>query len=166
LQPARGGSLTGSPSATRGGYPAFVWDSFDIEEAKYLARYVQNESREIDGLEHRGVVYMNIDHPVFQQEFNYWANEVWPKPDSSQVHGLVQRVYGEEAVAHVVHAQALNGTLVARKESGESVAIGKGDVSELLTPQALSAALLGLVNVEQRILTQGGGLFGGKANAR
>jgi hypothetical protein len=166
LQPARGGSLTGAPTATRGGYPAFVWGSFDVEEAKYLARYVQNESREIDGLEHRGVVYMNIDHPVFQQEFSYWANEVWPKPDSAQVHGLVQRVYGEEAVAHVVHAQALNGTLVARKESGESVAIGKGDVSELLTPQALSAALLGLVNVEQRILTQGGGLFGGKANAR
>lgn len=137
-----------------------------MEEAKYLARYVQNETRAIDGVEHRGVVYLNTDHPVFQQEFSYWANAVWPKPDAAQVRGLVQRVYGEEAVAHVVHAQNLNGTLVARTESGEPVAIGKEDVSQLLSPQALSAALLGLVNVEQRILTQGGGLFGGKANAR
>ncbi|MFB7184171.1 hypothetical protein ACFCZT_02440 [Streptomyces sp. NPDC056230] len=166
LLPTRSGTTPGSTGLMRGGYPAFVWESFDSKEAKFLARYAQNETQDVDGVEHRGVVHLNSAHPVFQQEFNYWSENVWPKATADHVRGLVQRVYGEEAVAHVVHAQSLNGTLVARTENGEAVAIGREDVSELLTPQALSAALLGLVNVEQRILTQGGGLFGSRSNAQ
>ncbi|MFC9791760.1 hypothetical protein ACFVJI_03855 [Streptomyces sp. NPDC127584] len=163
LLPNRTGSVSGTSAMTRGGYPAFKWEPFDPQEAKYLARYAQNETQEVDGVEHRGVVHLNAAHPVFQQEFSYWAQSVWPKATSDNVQDLVKRVYGEEAVAHVVHAQSLNGTLVARGEEGETVAIGREDVSELLTPQSLTAALLGLINVEQRILTQGGGLFGSRA---
>ncbi|MFE4538051.1 hypothetical protein ACFRKB_23730 [Streptomyces scopuliridis] len=166
LLPARAGSATGSTALMRGGYPAFQWEPFDSKEAKFLARYAQNETKDVDGVEHRGVVHLNSTHPVFQQEFNYWAENVWPKATNENVRHLVQRVYGEEAVAHVVHAQSLNGTLVARTETGEAVVIGRDDVGLLLTSQALTAALLGLVNVEQRILTQGGGLFGSRSNTQ
>jgi hypothetical protein len=112
-----------------------------------------------------GRISLNASHPVFVQEFNYWATQVWPKADPNQVTELVKKVYGEEAVAHVVHAQRLNGLAVGRRDDGAPLLMARSDVDELLEPAALSASLLGLVNVEQRILTQGGGLFGSRANA-
>lgn len=165
LVPAPAGSTQGSPARVRGGYPAFDWKSFDPDECKYLAQYVHNATRVINETEHRGVVYLNSSHPVFVQEFSHWANQIWPKADGGKVQELVQRVYGEEAVAHVVHAQRLNGTLVGKTEEGDPILMGEEDVRQLLEPAALSAALLGLVNVEQRILTQGGGQFGRRAGA-
>ncbi|RAG81729.1 hypothetical protein DN069_31210 [Streptacidiphilus pinicola] len=165
LVPAAGGTAAGVNAAVRGGYPAFKWKDFDSDEAKYLALYVKNEDLTADGTVYRGVVYLNSKHPVFVQEFTYWADQVWPKADPAKVQELVERVYGEEAVAHVVHAQRLNGTLVARAEDNSPVVIGEDDVQALVEPTALSAALLGLINVEQRILTQGGGLFGSRATA-
>ncbi|GAA2810028.1 hypothetical protein GCM10010441_38310 [Kitasatospora paracochleata] len=163
LVPNASGKLAGATAQVRGGYPAFEWKDFDSEEAKHLAHYVKNDSRVIDGTEYRGVVYLNSKHPVFVQEFVHWSNQVWPKADPAKVRQLVERVYGEEAVAHVVHAQRLNGTLVAKSEDGAPVVMGEDDVQSLLEPMALSAALLGLINVEQRVLTQGGGLFGSRA---
>ncbi|THA45421.1 hypothetical protein [Streptomyces sp. A1136] len=165
LVPAPAGSTQGSPARVRGGYPAFEWKSFDPDECKYLAQYVHNATCVINDIEHRGVVYLNSSHPVFVQEFSHWANEIWPKADGGKVQELVQRVYGEEAVAHVVHAQRLNGTLVGKTEGGDPILMGEEDVRQLLEPAALSAALLGLVNVEQRILTQGGGQFGRRAGS-
>lgn len=166
LVPAIGGSAVGNAARVRGGYPAFDWRKFDSEEAKFLARYDQNDSLTLaDGLVSRGVVWLNSRHPVFMQECIYWSDQVWPKADPRKVQDLVQRVYGEEAVAHVVHAQRLNGTVVARNDSGDPVIFGEQDVQDLVSPAALSSALLGLVNVEQRILTQGGGLFGSRANS-
>ncbi|RSN24249.1 hypothetical protein DMC63_06825 [Streptomyces sp. WAC 05977] len=103
---------------------------------------------------------LNKRHPVFVEEFRHWSEVVWPKADSVKVINLVQRIYGEEAVAHVVHARRLSGTTVSVDPDGTVVAIGKGDVDKLLDAFALSSAMLGLVNVEQRILTAGGGLFG------
>ncbi|MGY0486318.1 hypothetical protein [Streptomyces sp. WG-D5] len=166
LVPAVSGNLMGNAARVRGGYPSFDWKKFDGEEAKYLARYDQNDRLKLDdGSESRGVVWLNLRHPVFVQEWNYWSDQ-WPKADPGQVEILVRRVYGEEAVAHVVHAQRLNGTVVARTEEGEPVVLGGQDVQNLVAPEALSAALLGLVNVEQRILTQGGGLFGSRSSSR
>ncbi|MGW1087751.1 hypothetical protein ACWD4L_15800 [Streptomyces sp. NPDC002596] len=165
LVPAAAGSMQGLPSRIRGGYPAFIWKRFDSDESRHLGQYVPNDTHTIDGTEYRGVVYLNSSHPVFVQEFNHWANQIWPKADPTKVQELVQRVYGEEAVAHVVHAQRLNGTLVGKTEDNEPILIGEEDVRQLLEPPALSASLLGLVNVEQRILTQGGGQFGRRADA-
>ncbi|MFD9480939.1 hypothetical protein [Streptomyces nojiriensis] len=165
LAPAVGGPVSGSATRLRGGFPAYKWKKFEPDEAKFLARYDEKDGRQMeDGSPSRGLVFMNQLHPVFVQEINYWTESVWPKADPSKVAELIQKVYGEEAVAHVVHAQRLNGTLVAKGADGEPLVIGEEDVQELLTPQALSAALLGLVNVEQRILTQGGGQFGSRAN--
>ncbi|MGY6024149.1 hypothetical protein [Streptomyces spinosirectus] len=163
--PASSASMHGAPSHVRGGYPAFDWKPFGPDESKYLAEYVRNDSRIIEGTEYRGVVYLNSAHPVFVQEFNHWADQIWPKADPAKVQDLVKRVYGEEAVAHVVHAQRLNGTLVGKSEDNEPILIGDEDVRQLVEPVALSTALLGLVNVEQRILTQGGGLFGRRADS-
>jgi hypothetical protein len=165
LAPAVSGSTPGRPARARGGFPAFDWKKFEPDEAKYLARYDQNDTMELeDGLVSHGVVFLNESHPVFIQEVNYWVDSVWPKADPKQVQDLVHRVYGEEAVAHVVHAQRLNGTVVA-SNGGKPAVISEEDVQQLLEPVALSSALLGLVNVEQRILTQGGGLFGSRANS-
>ncbi|SPE54114.1 hypothetical protein SNS2_2540 [Streptomyces netropsis] len=166
LVPSVAGSTSGAATRGRGGYPTFQWKAFEADEAKHLARYSHKDTMSVDGVETRGVVYLNERHPVFVQECSYWADQVWPKADPSEVQKLVRRVYGEEAVAHVVHAQRLNGTFVAKTEEGESVVIGEDDVQSLLTPNALSAALLGLVNVEQRMLTQGGGQFGSRANTQ
>ncbi|MFI7338423.1 hypothetical protein ACIBUY_10845 [Streptomyces sp. NPDC050085] len=165
LVPAVGGNLTGTHARVRGGYPSFDWKKFEGEEAKNLARYDQNDKLDLDdGSTSRGVVWLNLRHPVFVQESTYWADQ-WPKADPGQVEKLVRKVYGEEAVAHVVHAQRLNGTVVARTEDGP-VILGEQDVQNLVSPEALSAALLGLVNVEQRILTQGGGLFGSRSSSQ
>ncbi|MFI6888571.1 hypothetical protein [Streptosporangium canum] len=164
LAPSGSGALTGTVSRSRGGFPAFDWSIFEGDETKFLARYDANDSRNIEGVEYRGVVHLNERHPVFIQEINYWSDQVWPKSDPTQVEQLIRRIYGEEAVAHVVHAQRLNGTLVGKDEDGNPIYIGNEDVQALLTPPALSAALLGLTNVEARILTQGGGLFGRRNN--
>ncbi|MEV4437820.1 hypothetical protein AB0K09_02180 [Streptomyces sp. NPDC049577] len=166
LVPAVAGSVAGSSARVRGGYPSFQWKTFEDDEAKYLVQYNPKDTLTVDGAQSRGVVFLNERHPVFVQECSYWADQVWPKADPAEVHKLVRRVYGEEAVAHVVHAQRLNGTFVAKTKDGDPVVIGEEDVQDLLTPQALSAALLGLINVEQRMLTQGGGQFGSKANAQ
>ncbi|MEU0587375.1 hypothetical protein [Streptomyces sp. NPDC006132] len=164
LAPAVSGGTPGRPSRARGGFPAFDWKRFEPDEAKFLARYDQNDNWELEGgIVSHGVVFLNESHPVFVQEVNYWVDSVWPKADPKLVQELVHRVYGEEAVAHVVHAQRLNGTVVAN-DGGKPTVISEEDVQQLLEPVALSSALLGLVNVEQRILTQGGGLFGSRAN--
>ncbi|MER6528425.1 hypothetical protein [Streptomyces sp. NPDC001508] len=166
LIPAVGGSAPGRPARAKGGFPAFQWRKFESDEAKFLARYDQNDSMTLsDGLVSHGVVFLNETHPVFVQECNYWVDNVWPKADPKQIQELIHRVYGEEAVAHVVHAQRLNGTVVGSNGDKPEV-ISEEDVERLLEPVALSSALLGLVNVEQRILTQGGGLFGSRANAQ
>jgi len=163
---ASGGPVKAKEAQVRGGYPSFEWKAFAPENQKYLADYnPKDQGVGIDGQPSQGVVYLNSHHPVFVQEFQYWSSDVWPKSDHAQVGDLVRNVYGQEAVAHVVHAQRLNGTVVGRDENGALNRVGPEDVGELLTRPALSAAMLGLVNVEQRIQTQGGGLFGKKANA-
>ncbi|GAA3597918.1 hypothetical protein [Kribbella ginsengisoli] len=164
LAPAASGGMTGTSQTVKAGYPAFDWKNFDADEAKHLAMFDRNDSLTVDGFKSNGVVWLNSKHPVFLQEFSYWADQVWPKADPAKVTELVKRVYGEEAVAHVVHAQRLNGLVVAKGDDGAPVLLGREDVEDLLAHTPLSAALLGLVNVEQRILTQGGGLFGSRAN--
>lgn len=159
------GPISAAERVVRGGYPTYRWKKFDLEDAKYLADFNPKDTHVEDGTTYVGVIYLNSSHPVFVQEFNHWSSSVWPKADPAKVTELLHRVYGEEAVAHVVHAQRLNGTVVARQEEGGVVQIGREDVDELLRKTALSAALLGLVNVEQRILTQGGGLFGSRSNS-
>ena len=158
------GTVAASSKGTKGGHPTYQWKPFDEDQSKLLADFSQKETQEVDGIPFSGVVYLNATHPVFTQEFDYWSSTVWPKADPAQVTQLVQKVYGEEVVAHVVHAQRLNGTVVGKDEEDRVVQIGPGDVEKLLEPYALSASLLGLVNVEQRILTQGGGLFGSRAS--
>ncbi|WP_147433015.1 hypothetical protein [Catellatospora citrea] len=160
-----GGPVTGREAPLRGGYPTFQWKEFAPENQKYLADYNQKDSgTDAEGNLYQGAVYLNIRHPVFVQEMAYWSDSVWPKADPNEVRKLVRRVYGEEAVAHVVHAQRLNGSVVGKDGDGSVQRLGPEDVEELVTRPALSAALLGLVNVEQRILTQGGGQFGSRAN--
>lgn len=163
---ASGGPVKAKEAQVRGGYPSFEWKEFEPENQKYLADYnPKDQGTGIDGQPSQGVVYLNNRHPVFVQEFQYWSNEVWPKADHAQVGELVRSEYGQEAVAHVVHAQRLNGTVVGRDGTGIPNRLGPEDIDELLTRPALSAAMLGLVNVEQRIQTKGGGLFGKKSNA-
>ncbi|MFI6851765.1 hypothetical protein [Streptomyces sp. NPDC050416] len=164
LAPATSGRVTGASTPVRGGYPTFKWKPFDADEDKYLARYERKETVKEGGVEYRGVVYLNRRHPVFRQELSYWEG-VWPKADTAKVQALVEEVYGEEAVAHVVHAQRLDGTPLTKTEEGEPQFIGGHDVEELITPTALSAALLGLVNVEQRMHTRGGHRFGPRVHA-
>lgn len=161
-----GGPVSAKEAQLRGGYPTFIWKEFAKEHQKYLADYnPKDNGTDDDGNVYQGAVYLNVRHPVFVQEMTYWSNAVWPKADPKEVSRLVRGVYGQEAVAHVVHAQRLNGSVVGREADGTVNRLGPEDVKELVGRAALSAALLGLVNVEQRLLTQGGGLFGSRANA-
>jgi hypothetical protein len=163
---APGGPVIAKEAQLRGGYPTFIWKEFPKEHQKYLADYNPKDNEtDQDGNAYQGAVYLNIRHPVFVQEMTYWSDAVWPKADPKEVAKLVRSVYGQEAVAHVVHAQRLNGSVVGREEDGTVNRLGPEDVAELVGRPALSAALLGLVNVEQRLLTQGGGQFGSRANA-
>ena len=51
--------------------------------------------------------------------------------DTTKVTKIIQRIYGEEAVTHVVHAQRLKDTVVGKNEDGIVVQIGSVQLSGL-----------------------------------
>ncbi|GLZ78727.1 hypothetical protein Afil01_35340 [Actinorhabdospora filicis] len=161
IAPGANGTARGVSGTIKSGFPAYQWKAFDEDEAKYLARYDEKDRLPVDdGTEYRGVVWLNIAHPVFATILDYWTKEHAPMEDEAQVMEVVKGVYGEEAVARVLHVQRLNGTTVAQGEDGKPIVMGKHDVASLLTPEVMTGGLLGLVNVEQRISKRLSARFG------
>ncbi|WP_454162424.1 hypothetical protein [Gordonia iterans] len=163
LDPDTAGEAFGSERRKSDGIPEVVWDKEFTEEDErcFAARFDQREVREGSF----GTVHLNAGWPMFQQQFHYWQGE-HPRADSRDMEELVKRVYEDEVVSKVMHAHKLRNSIVGYDEDGTEVRLKREEIEQLTSPAALTAAVVGLVNVEQRIRTAAGSKFGPAASAR
>lgn len=95
-----------------------------------------------------GLVQLNLEHPVLQEEIRYWAPQ-YPTHLEEDVVKVIKDTYAQMAVATVVHSEALRPHLERR------------DVLEQMrSPEALTASLLGLVSAAALIGPTLGGALG------
>lgn len=139
------------------GIPEVVWDKEfgDAEDRVYAARFDEKDRREGSF----GTVHLNTAWPLFQQQFQYWIDQ-YPRADALEVESMVKRVYEDEVVSKVMHAHKLIGSVVGHDDDGNEIRLDREDVAELVAPSSLTTAVVGLINVESRIMTSGGSKFG------
>jgi hypothetical protein len=99
-----------------------------------------------------GVVLINMDHPVLQEQIAHW--QALYTHHAEEVAQDVIAVYGEAAVAKVAHSEHLRGVL-----STQAVE------EHLRSDEALTMALLGLVTEEATLAARLGGRYGRKRGA-
>jgi hypothetical protein len=151
------GEFAGSEQRRSDGTPDVQWDARFEDEADiaHAARFERNES--LNGS--FGTVHFNSEFPMFQNEFHFWVNE-YPRADPGEVLSLVRTVYEDEIVARVMHAYKMKGQELARDSAGRPIRIKDENIGAWTSPEALTAAVLGLINVESRIRVAAGGRFG------
>lgn len=98
----------------------------------------------------RGLVDLNISHPVMVEEFNHWRSQ-YPPHLEDEVDKYVKAAYAQLAVATIAHGESLAPHL-ERKDR----------LNDLRTQEALTAALLGLVGANAIIGPLLGGSLGTK----
>ncbi|MGW5153706.1 hypothetical protein [Rhodococcus koreensis] len=156
------GEFAGSEQRRSEGTPNVLWDVKFEDEDDISHAAMFNPKEDLDGS--FGTVHFNSSFPMFQNEFTFWSNE-YPRADPSEVLDLVKTVYEDEIVARIMHAHKMKGQELAKDSSGRPVRIKDENIEAWTSPQALTAAVLGLVNVESRIRVTAGGRFGrGKQN--
>ena len=135
-------------------------DDFPFEVRFLAARFEPNERfRTNNGGTGKGVLHLNLYFPLFQNEFKYWQEQYGHAP-YEEVMEIVKSAYESEAVSKVMHAKKLNGArtispeALEEAESPVDLRISQTVVNAWLGPEALTAALLGLVNVESRIVNR------------
>jgi hypothetical protein len=151
------------------GVPAVDWiNGPDWEDPSTTAAvFVPNDNRLMDdGSYSDGAILVNLGFFMFPDEFAYWINE-YPKAASGDVIAVVKDAYGLELITKVCHARKLQGQKVgvAVTKMGTPVRFSNTDVDRLLSPEGLTLAVLGLLNVEQRIRTVAGSKFGKMASS-
>lgn len=95
-----------------------------------------------------GVVLLNIDHELMEQEIEYWQAQ-FSDVYAEKVRADVIHAYGEIAVSKIAHSEAMKAVL-----SADFVE------KELRSPAALTMALLGLVAEEAVLAPRLGGRYG------
>ena len=160
LNEDRPGDRFGAQRRSSDGIPATCWDShFPEDEGAHAARFDKTDC--VDGS--YGTVHFNLSFPLFQSEFRYWI-EQYPKAASEDVVDLVKGVYEDEVISKIMHAHKMSGqTLYA--VDGDTIRVNNANIDSWTTPEALTAAVLGLINVEQRINVMAGSRFGKKKPA-
>ncbi|MGP9723323.1 hypothetical protein ACT3SZ_04820 [Corynebacterium sp. AOP40-9SA-29] len=155
-----GGEL-GRHHRSNNGIPEVTWDDdFSADSEKiYAARF---DSKDVRNGSH-GTIHFNKSFPVFQEEIRYW-NSKFPRAIQSEIVDLLHLVYEDELVSKVMHAYRLRNTQVGITERGEAIRIRDQQVDELVSPSALTTAVIGLNNVEMRLNSLGGAKFGKKRN--
>lgn len=146
------GSATGGNAAARKsrgevGLPQFRWVPDDGETFEKGMMAVWNPPSPANP---NGLIDLNIEHPVVQEEFRHWVAQ-YPPHLEDEVVAIVKAAYGQMAVATVAHGEALKPHLDRRER-----------VADLRTQPALTAALLGLVGANAIIGPQLGGALGTK----
>lgn len=155
------GDKTGVRRAKSDGIPKVSWDDdFPFEDRFLAAKFEPNERfRTNNGGTGKGVLHLNLYFPLFQNEFKYWQEQYGHAP-YEEVMEIVKSAYESEAVSKVMHAKKLNGArtispeALEEAESPVDLRISQTVVNAWLGPEALTAALLGLVNVESRIVNR------------
>lgn len=151
------GDKTGVRRAKSDGIPKVSWDDdFPFEDRFLTARFEPNERfRTNNGGTRKGVLHLNLYFPLFQNEFEQCGHAPY-----EEVMEIVKSAYESEAVSKVMHAKKLNGArtispeALEEAESPVDLRISQTVVNAWLGPEALTAALLGLDNVESRIVNR------------
>lgn len=147
----RGGALTtgmhpGSGKASRvktaGGIPSYRTVRGEELGAGMLAAW---QARDPDYPE--GVVLLNVDHPVLEEEINHWQSQ-YPDHLAEEIRDEVIDCYGQIAVAKVAHSEHLKGIVPAQIVE-----------EKFRSDEALTMALLGLIGEEAVIAPRIGGKF-------
>ncbi|QIS11581.1 hypothetical protein [Nocardia arthritidis] len=149
------GEFSGSERRKSDGLPDIRWETFREEDVQHAARFDRRDS----AAGSFGTIYVNTAFPLFRSEFNFWTQE-YPKADQNDVISLVKQVYEDELVSKVMHAFKLKKQELALDSEGNPVRIKDDHINKWIEPEALTMAVLGLVNVEQRIRVTAGSRFG------
>lgn len=96
-----------------------------------------------------GLVQLNIDHPVLREEILFWAPQ-YPQHLEDDVVKVIKDTYAQMAVATVAHSESLRVHLDRAEDLDH----------KLRSPEALTAALLGLVGANAIIGPTLGGALG------
>lgn len=164
LDPDQAGEALGHERRKSEGIPEVRWDKFvedENDEWCYAARF--DPKVITDGS--YGTVVMNVAWPLFQQQIQYWQGE-YPRADGEEVEEMVKRMYEDEVVSKVMHATKLKNSVVALDEDGNEVRLLREQYEQLVSPPALTVAVVGLINVEGRIRTSAGSRFGSATSGR
>jgi hypothetical protein len=101
-----------------------------------------------------GVVLLNSEHPVIQNQVEHWQGQ-YATHLAAEVLEEVKKVYGEVAVAKVAHSEHLRALLPDAADVDD----------KLRTDESLTMALLGLIAEESMIATRVGGKLGTRRRA-
>ncbi|MDT7730365.1 MAG: hypothetical protein QOK45_618, partial [Mycobacterium sp.] len=71
----------------------------------------------------------------------------------------------DEVISKVMHAHKMSGQPLYAVEGDDSVRVNNANIDSWTSPEALTATVLGLINVEQRINVMAGSRFGKKKPA-
>lgn len=127
------------------GLPPFRWTTADeVGAPGRAAVWVARSART-----GRPEILINREFPAFVEIFQYWLSE-YPPHYENDVKKVVEIVYGTELSSKVGHAHELQG----QKEWT------KDDFSELISPESLTLAVMGLYSCHQVISTMLGGRLG------
>ncbi|WP_454195993.1 hypothetical protein [Nocardia sp. Marseille-Q1738] len=157
LNPDETGEFAGAARRKSDGLPDVKWEVFREDDVVHAARFDEKLS---EGGASFGTISINLAFPLFRNEFKFWGEE-FPKADQDEVIALVKQVYEDELVSKLMHAYKLKGQELAIDEDGNAIRVKDEDLEKWISPEALTAAALGLVNVEQRIRVTAGSRFGG-----
>jgi hypothetical protein len=141
------------------GLPNVRWEHEPFIEAGYPHLAVMfNDHDALSSVPDAGVVLLNPDFPMFETEIKYWQ-ERFPKAAPEAVAALVREVYETEAVSKVTHLTQMK--LQKFEKDGKPLSLGHTpEFRHMMEPPALTAAIVGLVNVEQQVTTRAGGRYG------
>ncbi|NKR25150.1 hypothetical protein GS479_07130 [Rhodococcus hoagii] len=155
VNPDKQGEILASQRRKSDGIPDVDWILFDSEDAAYAARFEDK----LGGEGAYGLIQFNLNFPMFQSEFEFWANK-YPRASQEELVGTVKQVYEDELVSKVMHAHKLHGQILHDDGDGNVTRVSRDNIQEWITPQALTTSVMGLVNVEQRISVLAGSRFG------
>jgi hypothetical protein len=138
------GSESASEREISGGLPAAHWESDeDLFDPGMFAVWNPPSAANPTGL-----VQLNVNHPVFQEERQHWVSQ-YPPHLEDDVIKTIKDVYAEMAVATVAHSESLKRYLER-----------KDDIDKLRSPEALTTGLLGLVGASAMLGPRLGGALG------
>lgn len=69
-------------------------------------------------------------------------------------------------VSKVMHSYKLRNSVVGFDSNGNEVRLMRNHVEKMTSPEALTSAVVGLVNVESRIRTNAGSRFGASSSSK
>lgn len=132
----------------------------DLPEIKWIS--LENGTRSPGELEGRAAEYaenvhtltINSDHFLFKQQLDYWTKQYSGIPGADAgILEIVRDVYSGELSLRIMHARSLEGTLTWEPSK----------FSQLLSPEALTLAVLGYIGADAQIAARSGGMFGSAA---